>query len=183
MEYMSEDIKGILFTEEEIKAKVQELGARITADYKGKTPVFIGILKGCYIFMADLIRAVDLPCSVDFMAVSSYGSGTTSSGTVKILKDLSENIEGKDVIIVEDILDSGLTLSYLKKNLYSRKPASVKLVTIFDKPDGRKVDIEADYSGYVVPDEFIVGYGLDYDEKYRNLPFIAVLKPEVYSRG
>ena len=181
-EQMRDDLLEVLLSEEEIHAKVQELGAQITKDYAGKTPFFLGVLKGCYVFMADLTRCVDLQCSMDFMAVSSYGGGTSSTGAVRITKDLSRDIEGKDVIIVEDILDSGVTLSYLKSYLANRKPASIRIVTLLDKPARRKADIKADYCGFTVPDEFVVGYGLDYAEAYRNLPYIGVLKPEVYSR-
>ena len=181
-ETMKDDILEVLLSEEELQTRVRELGAQITRDYAGKTPFFLGVLKGCYVFMADLVRSVDLHCSMDFMAVSSYGRGTTSTGAVRITKDLSRDIEGKDVIIVEDILDSGITLSYLKKYLANRKPASIRIVTLLDKPARRKTDIQADYSGFTVPDEFVVGYGLDFAEGYRNLPYIGVLKPEIYSR-
>ena len=181
-EKLQDDILEILLSEEEIQAKVRELGAEITRDYAGKTPFFLGVLKGCYVFMADLVRNVDLHCSMDFMAVSSYGGGTSSTGAVRITKDLSRDIEGKDVIIVEDILDSGITLSYLKKYLLNRKPATIRIVTLLDKPARRRADIKADYCGFSVPDEFVVGYGLDYAEDYRNLPYIGVLKPEIYSR-
>jgi hypoxanthine phosphoribosyltransferase len=181
-ESMHDDILEVLLSEEEIHAKVRELGARITADYAGKTPFFLGVLKGCFVFMSDLTRCVDLPCTLDFMAVSSYGGGTSSTGAVRITKDLTRDIEGKDVIIVEDILDSGITLSYLKQYLQNRKPASIRIVTLLDKPSRRKADITADYCGFSVPDEFVVGYGLDYAEAYRNLPYIGILKPEIYSR-
>ncbi len=177
---MKNDIERVLFSEAELKTRVAELGAQITADYQGKQPVIISVLRGSYIFMADLTRSIDLPCTIDFMAVSSYGSGTTSSGQVRIVKDLSENIEGRDVLVVEDILDSGNTLSYLLKLLQARHVASVKLCTLLDKPSRRTRDIKADYVGYSVPDLFVVGYGLDYAEKYRNLPYIGILKPEVY---
>lgn len=177
---MKNDIERILFTEAELKTRVAELGAQITADYQGKKPIIISILRGSYIFMADLTRSIDLPITVDFMAVSSYGAGTTSSGQVKIVKDLSENIEGRDVIVVEDILDSGNTLSYLLEILKARHVASIKLCTLLDKPSRRVKDVHADYVGYTVPDYFVVGYGLDYAEYYRNLPYIGVLKPEVY---
>ncbi len=178
---MQKDILKVLISEEELKAKVTQLGEQITADYAGKSPVFIGVLKGCFVFMADLLRHVDLYCDLDFMAVSSYGSGTSTTGAVKINKDLSRDIEGRDVIIVEDILDSGVTLSYLRGYLQRRNPASIKIVTLMDKPARRRADIKADYFGFSVPDEFVVGYGLDYDERYRNLPYIGVLKPEVYA--
>ncbi len=177
---MQDDILEVLLSEEDIKARVRELGQKISADYAGEEVFFLGVLKGCFVFMADLLRSVDLYCDMDFMAVSSYGSGTTSTGAVKITKDLNKDIEGKHLIIVEDILDSGVTLSYLKGYLANRKPASIKIVTLLDKPERRKADIKADYFGFTVPDAFVVGYGLDYAERYRNLPYIGVLKPEVY---
>ncbi len=179
---MDKDILKILVTEEEIHAKVKELGARISRDYAGENVMFVGVLKGCFVFMADLLRNVDLYCNMDFMAVSSYGNGTTTTGAVKINKDLSQDIEGRHVIIVEDILDSGVTLSYLKGYLESRHPASIKIATLLDKPARRRADIKADYFCFNVPDEFVVGYGLDYAELYRNLPYIGVLKPEVYTK-
>lgn len=177
---MHEDIERILIGEDEIKVRVAEAGAKISRDFAGKDPIFVGVLKGCFIFMADLMRYVDIQCSMDFMAVSSY-SGTSSTGAVKINKDLSEDIEGRHLIIVEDILDSGVTLSYLKNYLMVRKPASISIVTLMDKPARRKADVYADYSCFEVPDAFVVGYGLDYNERYRNLPYIGVLKPEIYS--
>ena len=177
---MTQDIERILLTRDEIEAKISEVGRRITEDFRDKDPIFVGVLKGCFIFMADLMRHVDIKCSMDFMAVSSY-SGTSSTGAVKINKDLSQDIEGRHVIIVEDILDSGVTLSYLKRYLMGRKPASINIVTLLDKPARRKADVFADYSCFEVPDAFVVGYGLDYNEHYRNLPYIGVLKPEVYS--
>ncbi len=180
MKYCEQDIEKILFTEEELKQRVKELGAQITADYQDKEIVLITVLRGSYIFMADLSRAIDRPCIIDFMSVSSYGKGTVSSGQVKIIKDLSENIEGKDVIVVEDILDSGNTLSNLLELLVTRKPASVRLCTLLDKPERRVKDISADYCGFTIPDAFVVGYGLDYAEKYRNLPYVGILKPSVY---
>ncbi|MBO7742143.1 MAG: hypoxanthine phosphoribosyltransferase, partial [Victivallales bacterium] len=166
---MRKDIDHILYDEATIAAKVREIGARITKDYEGKAPFLVGVLKGCFVFMSDLSKEIDLYCDIDFMAVSSYGSGTTTTGAVQIKKDLSRNIEGRDVIIIEDILDSGVTLSYLTKYLENRKPASIKICTLMDKPARRKTDIKADYIGFECPDEFVVGYGLDYDEKYRNL--------------
>ena len=178
---MKNDIESVLISAEEIQRKVAEMGRQISADYAGKEPVFVGVLKGCFIFMSDLMRNVDINCTMDFMAVSSY-SGTSTTGAVKINKDLSEDIEGRDVIIVEDILDSGITLSYLKGYLLNRKPASIKIATLMDKPARRRADVYADYSCFEVPDAFVVGYGLDYNEKYRNLPYIGVLKPEVYSK-
>ena len=177
---LEQDIERVLFTEEELKARVAEIAARIDRDYAGKEPMLISVLRGSFIFMADLARAITLPCTVDFMAVSSYGSGTTSSGQVKITKDLSESIEGRDIIVVEDILDSGNTLSYLLQILQARHPASMKLCTLLDKPDRRIKPVHVDYSGFSIPDEFVVGYGLDFAEKYRNLPYIGVLKPCVY---
>ena len=178
---MHKDILKILADEDQIRMRNAELGAAISRDYAGKKPIFVGVLKGCFIFMADLMRACEVDCTVDFMVVSSYGSGTTSTGAVKIIKDLTHDIEGRDVIIVEDILDSGNTLSYLKRYLSGRNPASIRIVTFFDKPDRRTSEIEADYVGFTIPDAFIVGYGLDYDEKYRNLPYVGILKPEIYS--
>lgn len=180
---MREDMERILLTESDIHARVEELGRQISRDYAGREPLFVGVLKGCFIFMADLIRSVDLHCTMDFMAVSSYGDGTTTTGAVKINKDLSRDIAGQDVIIVEDILDSGVTLSYLKQYLSVRKPASISIVTLLDKPSRRTKPIVADLAGFEVPDEFVVGYGLDYAQKYRNMPYIGVLKPEVYSEN
>ena len=177
---MRRDIERILISEEEIQKKVAEMGTKISEDFRDKDPLFVGVLKGCFIFMADLMRYVDIRCSMDFMAVSSY-SGTSSTGAVKINKDLSEDIEGRHVIIVEDILDSGVTLSYLKQYLMVRKPASISIATLMDKPARRKADVYADYSCFEIPDAFVVGYGLDYNERYRNLPYIGVLKPEIYS--
>ena len=177
---MTEDIERVLLTREEIQNKVAEIGKKITLDFADKNPIFIGVLKGCFIFMADLMRNVDIQCSMDFMAVSSY-SGTTSTGAVKINKDLSQDIAGRHLILVEDILDSGVTLNYLKNYLQVRQPASVHIATLLDKPARRKADIYADYSCFDVPDAFVVGYGLDYNEHYRNLPYIGILKPEIYS--
>ena len=176
---MKEAIERVLISEEELEAAVAKIGRQISEDYRGKDPIFVGVLKGCFIFMADLMRHVDIDCSMDFMAVSSY-SGTTSTGAVKINKDLSEIIEGRHLILVEDILDSGVTLNYLKNYLMVRKPASIAVATLMDKPARRKADIYADYSCFEVPDAFVVGYGLDYNERYRNLPYIGVLKPEIY---
>ncbi len=177
---MDKDVEYVLISEEELHEKVAEVGKKITEDFAGKEPVFIGVLKGCFIFMADLMREVDINCSVDFMSVSSY-QGTNSTGAVKINKDLNADIRGKDVIIVEDILDSGVTLNYLKQYLQMREPASISIVTLMDKPSRRKAPVYADYSCFEVPDAFVVGYGLDYDEKYRNIPYIGVLKKEIYS--
>ena len=177
---MIDDVQEILFSEEQLRQRVQELGAQITKDYAGKAPVLASVLRGSYIFMADLTRAIQLPIHVDFMAVSSYGSGTKSSGQVQITKDLSDDIEGRDLIIVEDILDSGNTLYYLMQILQARAPASIRLCTLLDKPERRTKPITADYCGFSIPDAFVVGYGLDYAEKYRNLHYIGILKPEVY---
>ncbi len=174
------ELKSVLLTEEEIKEIVKRLGREITEDYKDKNLLVVSVLKGSVMIMADLLREIKLPLKIDFMSVSSYGSGTTSSGTVKIIKDLDINLNGYDILIVEDILDSGATLSSLKDILLTRKPASVKICTFLDKPDRRKANIKADYVGAVIPDEFVVGYGLDYDEKYRNLPYVGILSPSVY---
>ena len=178
---MHDDILKVLVSEEELKAKVAELGAQISKDYEGKNLVLVSILKGSVVFMADLMRAVSIPCSIDFMVVSRYGGNTTSTGLVKIIKDLDGDLSGKDVLIVEDILDTGITLSNLVPMLKMRNPNSVKICTILDKPSRRKADIQPDYEGFQVPDE-LVGYCLDYDEKYRNLPYIGVLKPSVYEK-
>ena len=177
---LQQDIQRTLFSQEEIDRRLDELAAEINRDYAGKEPMLISVLRGSFVFMADLTRKITLPCTVDFMAVSSYGKGTTSSGQVQITKDLSDDIEGKDILVVEDILDSGNTLSYLMKLLQARHPASIRLCTLLDKPERRVVPVQADYVGFTIPDEFVVGYGLDYAEKYRNLPYIGVLKPSVY---
>ena len=179
MKPLEHDIDHVLFSEEQLAQRVAEIAAQIDKDYAGKEPLLVSVLRGSFVFMADLVRQITVPCTVDFMAVSSYGSGTTSSGQVKIVKDLSETIEGKDVIVVEDILDSGNTLSYLLKLLEARRPASIRLCTLLDKPERRTKPVEVQYSGFTIPDEFVVGYGLDYDERYRNLPYIGVLKPKV----
>lgn len=175
-----QDIKRILISEQELENGVARVGAQISKDFDGKDPIFVGVLKGCFMFMADLMRHVNIHCSMDFMAVSSY-SGTSSTGAVKINKDLNEPIEGRHIIIVEDILDSGVTLNYLKNYLMVRKPASISIVTLMDKPARRKADIYADYFCFEIPDAFVVGYGLDYNERYRNLPYIGELKEEIYS--
>lgn len=178
---MHKDIKRILMTEEEIKATVDRLAAQINADYQGKRLLVVGILKGAILFYSDLVRALDIPVHFDFMAVSSYGASTHSTGAVRILKDLDTSIENEHVLIVEDIVDSGLTLSYLLKNLNQRKPASLAVCCLMDKPSRRQVDISPNYVGMEIPDAFAVGYGLDYNESYRNLPYIGELKEEVYS--
>ena len=174
------NIEKVLLTKEQLEQRIKELGAEITRDYQGKELVLAAVLRGSYVFMADLTRAIDLPLTVDFMAVSSYGAGTVSSGQVEIKKDLSDPIEGKNLLIIEDILDSGNTLYYLMDVLSARHPASIRICTLLDKPERRVKPIKADYSGFVIPDAFVVGYGLDYAEKYRNLPYVGVLKPEVY---
>jgi len=178
---MEQDILNVLFSEEQLKQRVHEIAAEINRDYRGKKLILISVLRGSFIFMADLVREIDLPCLVDFMSVSSYGKGTSSSGQVQITKDLSEDISGLDVIVVEDILDSGNTLSYLLRVLEQRHPASIRLCTLLDKPDRRVKPVDVHYSGFTIPDAFVVGYGLDYAEKYRNLPYIGILKPEIYS--
>ena len=177
---MERDIQRVLISSEEIRRHVAEIGEKISRDFADKDPIFVGVLKGCFIFMADLMRYVTIHCSMDFMAVSSY-AGTTSTGAVKINKDLNQDIEGRHLILVEDILDSGVTLNYLKNYLMVRRPASITIATLMDKPARRKADIYADYSCFEIPDAFVVGYGLDYNERYRNLPYIGVLKPEIYS--
>ena len=174
-------VKEVLLTEEEIALRVKELGEEITSDYLGKDLVVVGILKGAVIFMAELCKNIDLPLTIDFMAVSSYGNSTKSTGEVKINKDLDFSVEDKDVLIVEDIIDTGMTLSYLTDNLKKRGASSVKIVTLLDKPDRRNVEVKVDYLGFSIPDEFVVGYGLDYAELYRNFPYVASLKEEVYS--
>lgn len=179
---MHNDVLKILLTEEKIDHIVKELGKRISKDYKGKNLVLVSILKGSVVFMADLMRAIDIPCTIDFMVVSSYGNGTESSGVVKIIKDLDTDLSGKDLLIVEDILDTGRTLSSLRKILEMRNPSSIKICTFLDKPDRRLSDIKADYVGARIPDAFVVGYGLDYDEIYRNIPYVGILKPEIYSK-
>ena len=170
---MEDVIKEILVTEEEIQKKVKELGEQITRDYQGKNLMLVGILKGAVMFLSDLAKNIRMPVMIDFMAVSSYGNSTESSGIVRIVKDLDCSVHDKDILIVEDIIDTGLTLSYLTDNLKKRKAKSVKIVTLLDKPERRKVEVPVDYVGFVIPDEFVIGYGIDYAEKYRNLPFVA----------
>ncbi|MDD4047184.1 MAG: hypoxanthine phosphoribosyltransferase [Tissierellia bacterium] len=177
---MNKDIKKVLIEKNELQSKVAELGAKISVDYKGKDLLIVCVLKGAVVFASDLMREIQLPLDIDFMAISSYGANTKSSGVVRILKDLNTGIEGRHVLIVEDIIDSGLTLAYLVENLKSRHPASVEICTILDKRERRTAELYIKYTGFIVPDEFVVGYGLDYAEKYRNLPYIAVLKEEVY---
>ena len=177
----NEDISEILLTADEIAARVKELGRGLSEEFDGKFPLLIGVLKGSFIFMADLIRNIDVPCSADFMAVSSYGNSAHTTGAVQINKDVSEDVENRHIILIEDILDTGLTMNYLVNYFTNRNPASITLVTLLDKPVRRLVPIAADYVGFVIPNHFVVGYGLDYDEYYRNLPYIGVLKPETYS--
>lgn len=174
------NIGETLLTKEEIEQKVEELGKILSAEYAGKRPLLVCVLKGALIFVADLARAMEIPLEVDFMAVSSYGVSTKSSGVVRILKDLETGIEGRHVLIVEDIIDTGLTLNYLIENLKSRKPASIKICTLLDKPTRRRVQLKPDFCGFEIPDKFVIGYGLDFSEIYRNLPYIGVLKPEAY---
>ncbi|MFA5510454.1 MAG: hypoxanthine phosphoribosyltransferase [Candidatus Cloacimonadaceae bacterium] len=181
MNQMNLDISAVLFDEHKIQARLREIGSQISSDYAGKVPVLIGILKGGFIFMADLVRAIDIYVEMDFMAVSSYGTGTTSTGAVKIRKDIDINVEGRDVIIVEDIVDSGLSLQYIKDYVWKHKPASVRVCVLLDKPTAHKLEIEFEYVGFEVGNEFVVGYGLDYGELYRNLPYIGILKEEMYS--
>ena len=177
------DIDHVLVSEQQLKDKIAELGAAISRDYDGHDLLLVSILKGAVVFMADLMRAITIPCGIDFMVVSSYGgSNTTTTGLVKIIKDLDQDLTGKDVLIVEDILDTGVTLSHLVPMLQMRNPNSVRICAILSKPSRRQADIEPDYKGFDVPDEFVVGYGLDYDEKYRNLPYVGVLKPQVYNK-
>lgn len=179
---MYNDIKEVLLTEEQIKEKVKELATRISEDYKGKDLLVLGILKGSVIFMSDLLKEIKIPCIMDFMAVSSYGTSSESSGIVKILKDLDFEVKGKHVLIVEDIIDSGITLKYLMKYLGARNPESLEIACLLNKPDRRKEEMEVKYLGFDVPDYFLVGYGLDYAEKYRNLPYVAILKESVYKK-
>ena len=175
------DLDGLLYTKEQLAEAVAQLGKRITEDYEGKKPVMICILKGASVFFCDLIRQIDLPLEIDFMVVSSYGASTKSSGEVRLVKDLDRSVQGRDVILVEDIVDSGMTLSFLKKTMLGRGAASLKIATLLDKPARRRVELEADYSCFDIPDAFVVGYGLDYNETYRNLPDIGILSPRIYA--
>jgi hypoxanthine phosphoribosyltransferase len=178
---MRNDIKDVLIDEKTLKKRVSELGKELAEEYKDKNPLVICVLKGSVLFMSDLVQSMDIPLEIDFMAISSYGSGTRSSGEVRILKDLDKSVEGRDLLIIEDIVDSGLTLSYLIKIFKDRNTNSIKVCSLLDKPERRTSEVEIDYVGFVVPDEFVVGYGLDFAERYRNLPFIGVLKEEVYA--
>ena len=179
---MDKDICKVMFNEVELQGVCKRLGEQITKDYEGKDLLIVGILNGAIVFVTDLMRQIDRQINIDFMSVSSYGSGTTSSGNIHVAKDLNSDIAGRNVLIVEDILDTGVTLSNLVPMLKMRNPNSVKICTILDKPSRRKAAIQPDYEGFQVPDEFVVGYGLDYDEKYRNLPYVGVLKPEIYEK-
>ncbi|MBA2443670.1 MAG: hypoxanthine phosphoribosyltransferase [Rubrobacter sp.] len=170
-------VEKILISSEEIQEKVQELGDRITEDYRGERPLLIGILRGAVVVLSDLMRCIELPCEIDFMDISSYGSGSTSSGVVRIMKDLEEDITGRHVVVVEDIVDSGLTLSYLKRSLLARNPASLEICSLLSKPSRRKVELDVKYLGFEIPDEFVVGYGLDYAGSHRNLPDIRIVNP------
>ncbi len=181
MESMHPDVSHLILTEEQIRSKVVELGEQISADYAEESVLLVAVLRGAALFVADLARAISSPVELDFMAVSSYGSSTKSSGVVRIIKDLDENIEGRNVLVVEDILDTGLTLKYLLRNLASRKPRSLEVVTLLSKAGKQRVPIHCKYIGFDIPDEFVIGYGLDFAERYRNLPYIGVLKPEVYA--
>ena len=180
MSSMMPDVKEVLISSEEIQDRVREIGARITEEYSGERLLLIGVLRGAVVVMGDLMRHIDLPCEIDFMDISSYGSGTSSSGVVRILKDLEEDITDRHVLIVEDIVDTGLTLSYLRRSLLARRPASLEICALLTKPSRRRVELDVKYLGFEVPDEFVVGYGLDYDGAYRNLPDICVLKPEIF---
>jgi hypoxanthine phosphoribosyltransferase len=183
MSSMMPDVKKVLITSSEIQEKVGELGELITNDYRGERPLLVGVLRGAVIVLGDLMRNIDLPCEIDFMDISSYGTGTSSSGVVRILKDLEEDITGRHVLIVEDIIDTGLTLSYLRRSLLARKPASLEICALLSKPSRRRVELDVRYLGFEVPDEFVVGYGLDFAGAYRNLPDICVLKPEVFAKA
>ncbi len=181
MSSMMPDVKEILIPSAEIEEKVREIGERITEDYAGEKLLLVGILRGAVIVMADLMRKINLPCEIDFMDISSYGSGSSSSGVVRILKDLEEDITDRHVLVVEDIIDTGLTLSYLRRSLLARRPASLEICSLLSKPSRRRAELEVKYLGFEVPDEFVVGYGLDYAGAYRNLPDICILKPEIFS--
>jgi len=177
---MQNDIERVYFTSQQLSDKVKELGARITEDYRGKNPLIVGVLKGSFVFMADLVREINTPCNLDFMVASSYGMSSKTSGEAKIIMDMGQPVKGRDVILVEDILDSGMTLSSLSRLLADRGANSVKLCSLLSKPSRRRTEVKADYLGFEIEDEFVVGYGLDYAERYRNLPYVGVLKPSVY---
>ena len=181
---MHQDIKEILLTEEQIQSKVKELAKQLSAEYADKDPVFVGVLKGVVVFFGDMMKNIDIPCQMDFMWISSYGHGTASSGQMVLKRDVSEDLTGRHVVVLEDIFDTGNSLQFTYEHLLSKNPASVKICTLLDKPERRRagVTVKADYTGYVIPNEFVVGYGLDYAEHYRNLPYIGILKPEVYEK-
>jgi hypoxanthine phosphoribosyltransferase len=181
MNQMNQDISAVLFDEFRIQTRVREIGLQIASDYKGKVPVLIGILKGGFVFLSDLVRSITIPIEIDFLAISSYGSKTESSGVVKIRKDIDVDISGRDVIIVEDIVDSGLSLEYIKQYLIKHEPASIRTCVLLDKPKAHKLEVSFDYVGFEIGNEFVVGYGLDFSERYRNLPYIGILKEELYS--
>jgi hypoxanthine phosphoribosyltransferase len=183
MQSLMPDVKEVLIPSSEIQDKVREMGERITEDYRGERPLLVGVLRGAVVVMGDLMRQIDLPCEIDFMDISSYGTGTSSSGVVRILKDLEEDITDRHVLIVEDIVDTGLTLSYLRRSLLARRPASLEICALLTKPSRRRVELEVRYLGFEVPDEFVVGYGLDFAGAYRNLPDICVLRPEVFAKA
>jgi hypoxanthine phosphoribosyltransferase len=178
---LHDDIEEVLISQATLQRRVRELGRVISQEYRGRDLLLVSVLKGSIVFMADLIRSIDIPHEIDFMATSSYGSGVSSSGVVRILKDLNTSIEGRNIILVEDIIDSGHTLSYLLRILQERQPASIRILTLLDKPERREVDVKVDWIGFSIPNAFVVGYGLDYDEIYRNLPYIGVLKPSIYT--
>jgi hypoxanthine phosphoribosyltransferase len=180
MNQMNCDISAVLFDEYKIQTRIREIGMDISNEYNGKTPILIGILKGGFMFMADLVRAITIPIEMDFLAISSYGAGTSSSGVVKIRKDIDIDISGRDVIVVEDIVDSGLSLEYIKDYLWQHKPSSLRTCVLLDKPEAHKIEVTFDFVGFNVKNEFVVGYGLDFAEKYRNLPYIGILKEELY---
>jgi len=180
MNQMNCDISAVLFDEYKIQTRIREIGMEISNEYKGKTPVMIGILKGGFMFMADLVRAITIPIEIDFLAISSYGAGTSSSGVVKIRKDIDIDINGRDVIVVEDIVDSGLSLEYIKDYLWQHKPSSLRTCVLLDKPEAHQLEVTFDFVGFNVKNEFVVGYGLDFAERYRNLPYIGILKEELY---
>ena len=183
MKSMMPDVKEVLISSSGIQEKVREMGERITEDYRGERPLLVGVLRGAIVVMGDLMRQIDLPCEIDFMDISSYGTGTSSSGVVRILKDLEEDITDRHVLVVEDIIDTGLTLSYLRRSLLARRPASLEICALLTKPSRRRVELDVKYLGFEVPDEFVVGYGLDYAGAYRNLPDICVLRPEVFAKA
>ena len=181
---MHQDIKTILLTEEQIQSKVKELAKQLSADYAGKDPIFVGVLKGVVMFFGDMMKYIDVPCQMDFMWISSYGHGTSSSGQMILKRDVSEDLTGRHVVVLEDIFDTGNSLQFTYEHLLSKNPASVKICTLLDKPERRRegITVQADYTGFVIPNEFVVGYGLDYAEHYRNLPYIGIMKPEVYEK-